>query len=299
MTSTRSAAVMVPTEMISIGEQQVRVAVHEGDGMHPPLLLMNGLGVSLEGLQPLVNALDPATSVIRFDVPGVGGSPTPSAPYRFWGVSRIVSRMLDELGHPVVDVLGVSWGGALAQQFAFQNRNRCRRLVLVSTSSGVTIPGSVSVVTEMFSRKRFVDPEHARKVGPRIYGGRLRSDAGAAVRILHHVKPDLRGNLYQQMAVLGWTSIPFARFIRQPTLILTGDDDPIIAPVNGRMLHGLLANSRLHVFHDGHLGLLTSADELAPMIEGFLHEEESRSPEQTGGPSSGENDHDVAMRQAS
>lgn len=273
MTSSPSAqAIQGPTEMITVGRQRVRVAVHEGDGTHPPLLLMNGLGVSFEGLQPFVDALQPTTGVIRFDVPGVGGSPTPSAPYRFWGVSRLVARMLDVLGHPRVDVLGVSWGGALAQQFAFQDRRRCRRLVLVSTSSGVTIPGNPSIVREMLSRRRFVDPEHARNVAPRIYGGRLRSDASGVVDVLHHVRGDLRGHLYQQMAVLGWTSVPFAPFIRQPTLVLTGDDDPVIAPVNARIMHRLLPNAKLQVFHDGHLGLLTSAEELAPIIEGFLQE---------------------------
>jgi poly(3-hydroxyalkanoate) depolymerase len=265
-------AIPVPTETITVGRQRVRVAVQEGDGTHPPLLLMNGLGVSFEGLQPFVDALQPTTGVIRFDVPGVGGSPTPSAPYRFWGVSRLVARMLDVLGHPRVDVLGVSWGGALAQQFAFQERSRCRRLVLVSTSSGVTIPGNWSIVSEMLSRRRFVDPEHARKVAPRIYGGRLRSDAGAVVGVIHHMRGDLRGHLYQQMAVLGWTSVPFAPLIRQPTLVLTGDDDPVIAPINARIMRRLLPNAKLHVFHDGHLGLLTSAEELAPIIEGFLQE---------------------------
>jgi len=233
---------------------------------------MNGLGVSLEGLQQFVDALDPSVTVIRFDVPGVGASPTPSAPYRFWGVSSLVSGMLDVLGYRQVDVLGVSWGGALAQQFAAQDRHRCRRLVLVSTSSGVTIPGSISIFTEVFSRKRYTDPEHARKVGPRIYGGRLRSDAGASIKILQHVRPNLRGHIFQQLAVLGWTSLPFARLIRQPTLILTGDDDPIIAPVNARILQAVLPNARLHVFHDGHLGLLTSAAELAPIVEDFLRE---------------------------
>src|ERR1700758_1725535 len=96
----------VSTEMITVGEQRIRVAVHEGDGTQPPLLLMNGLGVSLEGLQQFVDALDPGTGVIRFDVPGVGASPAPSAPYRFWSISRVVSNLLDVLGHDEVDVLG-------------------------------------------------------------------------------------------------------------------------------------------------------------------------------------------------
>src|ERR1700758_2772221 len=112
----------VSTETITVGGQEVRVAVREGDETRPPLLLMNGAGVSVEALQPFVDALAPTTGVIRFDVPGLGGSPTPAAPYRLWGLSRLVARMLDVLGHPRVDVLGVSWGGALAQQFAFQQR---------------------------------------------------------------------------------------------------------------------------------------------------------------------------------
>lgn len=263
----------VSTKTITVGGQDVRVAVRQGDETRPPLLLMNGFGVSVEALQPFVDALEPTTGVIRFDVPGVGGSPTPAAPYRLWGLSRLVARMLDLLGHRPVDVLGVSWGGALAQQFAFQQRRYCRRLVLVSTSTGVTVPSSLSIIGEMLSRRRYTDAEHARNVAPRLYGGKIRSDAGAAVGLLHHARSGLRGHLYQQMAVVGWTSIPFAPMIRQPTLILTGDDDPIIAPVNARIMRGLLPNARLHVFPDGHMGLLTSAADLAPLIEGFLEEE--------------------------
>jgi poly(3-hydroxyalkanoate) depolymerase len=272
MTNPSAQTNPAPTEIITVGAQRVRVAVHEGDGTHPPLLLMNGFGVRLEGLKPFVDALEPSTGVIRFDVPGVGGSPTPPAPYRLWGLCRLVGKMLDLVGHPRVDVLGVSWGGALAQQFAFQERHRCRRLVLVSTSTGVTIPGNLAIIREVLSRRRFTDPEHARKVAPRIYGGRTRSDASAAVGMLHHVRFDLRAHLYQQIAVLGWTSVPFASLIRQPALILTGDDDPTIAPINARIMRRLLPNSQLHVFHDGHMGLLTSAQELAPMIEEFLHD---------------------------
>jgi pimeloyl-ACP methyl ester carboxylesterase len=46
------------------------------------LLLINGIGASLETLEPFVTALNPAVEVIRFDPPGVGGSPLPPGPYR-------------------------------------------------------------------------------------------------------------------------------------------------------------------------------------------------------------------------
>jgi pimeloyl-ACP methyl ester carboxylesterase len=170
-----------------------------------------------------------------------------------------------------VDVLGVSWGGALAQQFAFQHGHRCRRLILVSTALGVPggIPGRPRIIPEMLTRRRFDDPEHARRIAPKIYGGKARSET-QSIPIFAHMRIDRRGLFYQQLAALGWTSLPFAPLIRQPTLILTGDDDPIIPRVNGRLMRQALLNSELRIFHDGHLGLLTSADELAPIVEDFL-----------------------------
>ena len=259
------------TRFVEVAGRRISVAVREGDGRRPPLLLCNGLGVSLEGLQPFVDALRPETGVIRFDVPGVGESPTPVLPYRMWGMARLTSQLLNALDVPRVDVLGVSWGGALAQQFAFQHRHRCRRLILVSTALGVLggIPGRPRVIPEMLTRRRFDDPEHAREVAPKIYGGKARSEA-ESIPIFAHMRVNWRGLFYQQLAALGWTSLPFAPLILQPTLILTGDDDPIIPPVNGRMLRQGLLNSELKFFHDGHLGLVTSADELAPIVEDFL-----------------------------
>ena len=91
----------------------------------PPLLLMNGIGASLEVLQPFVDALDPRRTVIRFDVPGVGGSPRPVVPYNLATFSPVVAGVLDRLGlRRPVDVLGLSWGGGLAQHFAVQHRRR-------------------------------------------------------------------------------------------------------------------------------------------------------------------------------
>jgi pimeloyl-ACP methyl ester carboxylesterase len=61
--------------------------------------------------------------------------------------------------------------------------------------------------------------------------------------------------------------------IRQPTLILAGNDDPIMPLVNARITRTLLPAATLHVCDDGHLGLLTSADELGPLVSGFLTSE--------------------------
>ena len=80
----------------------------------------------------------------------------------------------------------------------------------------------------------------------------------------------MRGYFYQLAAVAGWTGVPYLPWLRQPVLILAGDDDPIIPLANARLMHRLVRDSRLHVYPGGHLGLLTEAATLAPVVDGFL-----------------------------
>ena len=98
---------------LSIGGRIVRVAVREGNPDWPPLLLCNGIGASLELFQPFVDALDPQRPVIRFDMPGIGGSPAPVVPYHVFTLPSLLSGLLDQLGYEQADVLGISWGAGL------------------------------------------------------------------------------------------------------------------------------------------------------------------------------------------
>src|SRR5260221_13318521 len=158
--------------IIRVLGQRLKIAVRPGDGTHTPLLLMNGIGANLELLQPFVDALDPAIEVIRFDVPGVGGSPTPPLPLRFTALAWLAGRMLDALGYKRVDVLGISWGGGLAQQFAMQHPWRCRRLILVSTGTGaLMVPGRPKVLAKLATPRRYCDPSYMAAIAPEIYGG--------------------------------------------------------------------------------------------------------------------------------
>lgn len=260
------------TRTINVRGQRLRVFIRPGNGTRTPLLLMNGVGVNLEVLQPFVDALDPAYEVIRFDVPGTGGSPAPRVPYRFWMHAWLVAEMLDQLGYRQVDVLGVSWGGALAQQFAFQYPRRCRRLILVSTGTGaLMVPGRPSALAQLATPRRFQDPSHMERIAGETFGGKVRTNPEYARAFARSIRLDgQRGYFYQMLGGVGWTSLPWLCLLRQPTLILHGDDDPIVPLINAHILHRLIPNSRLYIFHDGHLGLGTSAREITPVIEQFL-----------------------------
>jgi poly(3-hydroxyalkanoate) depolymerase len=272
---------------VAIGDQVLRTSVRcsrvRRSGKHSgtPLLVINGIGASMELLEPFVAALDPAIEVIRFDVPGVGGSPLPTRPYRFTGLCALIARMLTGLGYDAVDVLGISWGGGVAQHFAAVQRPRCRRLVLVSTATGaLMVPARPSVLAKMITPRRYTNREYLEHVAGNLYGGSARTDPAGVTATMnaHNRVGSPRGYLYQLAAGAGWTSLPFLPLLTQPTLIVSGDDDPIIPLANARIMHRLIPDSTLHVFKGGHLGLVTEAAELAPRIGQFLRARDPAEP---------------------
>jgi poly(3-hydroxyalkanoate) depolymerase len=259
--------------MLSVGGRTLRVSVREGNPGWPPLLLCNGIGVSLELFQPFVDALDTRRTVIRFDLPGIGGSPAPVVPYHLATLPSLLAGLLDQLGYKQADVLGISWGGGLAQQFALSRPERVRRLVLVATAPGaLMVPASPRILLRMLTPRRHHDPGYAARVAGELYGGSAREDPIVARDLLHATTRlgPARGYYYQLIAMLGWTSLPRLPRLRPPTLILAGDDDPIIPLVNARIMNRLIPRSKLHVYHGGHLELAADSARLASVVEAFL-----------------------------
>ena len=254
----------VREQITQVGGTPLRVAIRPGTGTGPPLLLCNGIGMRLEAWQPFVDALDPAIEVISFDAPGVGGSQLPSLPYRFTTLALLLRKMLQNLGHQQADVLGVSWGGGLAQQFALLNPRLCRRLILVATATGpwtMVPPNPLPPVKNLILR-RWGD----------LWGGSAKTNPDGLTSALRkaRISPLSIGFLYQNTAALGFTTLPLLPLIRQRTLVLTGDDDPIIPVANGRILAAGIPHATLHVYHGGHVELATRPSLLTPLITSFL-----------------------------
>jgi pimeloyl-ACP methyl ester carboxylesterase len=78
------------------------------------------------------------------------------------------------------------------------------------------------------------------------------------------------GYYLQLLAGFGWTSLPWLRLLAQPTLVMSGIDDPLVPVANGRILASLIPDARLVTIDDGHLFLVTSARESAAMVSDFL-----------------------------
>jgi poly(3-hydroxyalkanoate) depolymerase len=264
----------VDVRTLEVAGRSLRVATSAGSPGTLPLFFFNGIGANLELVRGFADELGAyGIGIIIFDVPGTGGSSAPAAPYRFSWLADLANEVLVRLGiDGQVDVGGVSWGGALAQEFTHRYPLRVRRLLLAATSAGaVSVPGRLSALAKMVSLRRYVDRNYLTAVGGELYGGKVRRNAklleefGGALR-----SPRGTGYYLQMLAGVGWTSAHWLSALRQPTLVLMGTDDPIMPVANGRLLAKFIPNARLVTIADGHLFLLTSARESARIIADFL-----------------------------
>jgi poly(3-hydroxyalkanoate) depolymerase len=258
--------------MVRAHGTEVRVSVR-GEG--PALLMFMGIGAPLELWEPFEREMSPyGRQLIAIDLPGTGGSSAVLPPMRMRGLVKLAVAILDHLSVDQVDVIGVSYGGAVAQEFAHRAPERTRRLVLAATSTGMLgVPAKPTVLVHLATPLRYWSPEYAQSIVGDIYGGRSRSDpwADRALRARFERPPTAMGYLGQLWAGLGWTSLPWLTRLAVPTLVMTGDDDPIIPTVNGRILACLIPAARLHVMPGGgHLFLLDDAAASAAAVEEFL-----------------------------
>lgn len=241
-------------------------------GTGTPLLLIMGIGGNLSMWQPFEDALVPhGFQTIAFDMPGTGGSPSTFPPRCMRGLARLTTAVLDELGHTdPVDVLGVSYGGAVAQTVAHRHPDRVRRLVLAATAPGLGgLPPRPGVALRLATPLRYWSPRHYERIAGDIYGGSARRGSDPVGRFEH--PPSLYGYLAQAYAIAGWSSLPWLRRLTAPTLVLAGDDDPLVPMANARLLTRLIPHATLHVIDGGgHLFLVEHAAESATRVATFL-----------------------------
>lgn len=258
-------------EMLHIQGRLLRVGRQAGAGRGVPLLMFNGIGGNIEMLGPIARWM-PHREVIVFDVPGVGHSPMPARPYRLKAIARLAADVLDHYGHGPADVLGVSWGGGAAQQFAYTHPGRCRRLILCATSTGALMaPGHPSVLLKMSTPRRYVSKSYAKRISGDIYGGDFRGNPELGTEHFKHVRWQSRLGYYLQIgAMVGWTSLHWLHRLKQPTLVMAGSDDPLVPLFNARLMARLIPNSELEIFDCGHLFLLTRQQESGRAINDFL-----------------------------
>ena len=252
----------------------IRPVPPAGPAAGPPLLIFNGIGANLELAGPMMSRLDEVETLI-FDVPGAGKSPPPKSPYRLFWLARLARKLLDDLGYGTVDVMGVSWGGGLAQQFAHPvsearappgagGHRDGRHDDAAGTSAGAAEDGEPAPLSGQGLHEAYRARTLRRRPAQRPGGDQA----------LHRPCARRRPGGYRTSCwrCSAGPACPGCGACASRRWCWPGDDDPLVPLINARIHAMLLPNARLHVLHDGHLFMLTRAQETADIVASFLGE---------------------------
>jgi pimeloyl-ACP methyl ester carboxylesterase len=243
-----------------------------GDG--PPLLLINGLGGHTGMWEPLERELE-GFRIVEFDLPGAGRSDVPWRPVSIKRLARLAAGVMTKFGMDNADVLGFSMGGVVAQQLAADMPERVRRLLLIATTPGMgAMQGNTKALLNIMTPLRYMSPATYTKTVGTLVGGRARRDdqwIAEQTELRFSRPPSWRGYLGQMASMAVWTGLPLLPTIPHPTLVMTGDDDPLTPVVNAKLITHLLPNGRLQVLPgQGHLMVLDEQSSANETIRQFL-----------------------------
>jgi len=233
----------------------------ERKGQGEPLLVITGTGGDLRKSpnilsSPLPNDFD----VAAFDQRGLGQSDKPDGPYEMAEYAADAVGILDELGWPTAHVLGISFGGMVAQEVAIRHAARVRRLVLCCTSPGGA-GGSSYPIHELFGLPA---EERARRMtslgdtrrdlawgrdNPELYAQLVAQAANEAYASEPRFALGRAAQLEARKAHDTWDRLPG---IRSPTLICAGRYDGIATPDTQRLLATHIPQASMEFYDGGH-----------------------------------------------
>lgn len=220
----------------------------EESGAGDPLLLIMGLGYSLDMWHRTRPAMAKHYRTIVFDNRGVGKSDVPSGAYAIAQMADDAAAVLDAAGVDRAHVYGVSMGGMIAQELALRHAGRVRSLILGCTTCGgpSSIPAAPKVIETLMARAAMTAEEGAEAMVPFIYGPSTpRSRIDEDLEIRRRTYPQAAGYLGQVQGVMAWSCCDRLGNIQVPTLVLHGEKDQLVPAGNGRMLAQRIAGARL------------------------------------------------------
>lgn len=270
---------------------------YEVVGAGPPLLMLMGFGASRRAWVRQ-RALATSLGLVLVDNRGVGESTLPPAPCSTRLMAEDARAVLDGLGTESAHVLGVSLGGAVAQELALLAPQRVRSLILVSTfarswrkmrqafertATALGVPAGADLFPRLRAASRDADvATMLEALLPYLFGRSFWSSSPESVRAELRAAVasgfSVEGLLGQLEAALGHDALERLSAIRAPTLVLHGDADPVVPLAHGERLVAAIPGAQLLGFPGGtHALFLHGADELNPVIENWVEQiEEER-----------------------
>lgn len=257
---------------------------HSGEGQR--LLFFNGSGATLETAGPLIDQFRARFEVLVHDQRGLGRTQIPPGPYSMKDYAADALELLDFVGWTACRVIGVSFGGMVAQEFTTTNPDRVERLVLACTSPGGA-GGSSYPLHELrtlddnpAAGERFL-PLLDTRFTPQYLAAHPADQAFAsmiAARRTGTRNPEvLRGEREQLLARRDHDVTARLANISCPTLVAAGRYDGIAPLPNSEAIVDRVPDAELRVYEGGHLFFAQDPRALSEILE-FLDQSSTAVP---------------------
>lgn len=244
-----------------------------GDG--PALLFLNGSGSTIADVRPLVARFAERFRVAIADSRGIGRSSIPADAYTMAELASDAVALTDQLGWDTFALMGVSFGGMVAQEVAVTAPTRIRRLVLACTSAGgaggssyplhelAALPPAERVALSTSILDTRFDPEWLAGHP----ADRALVDQAERRRDRTRTEAAERGAELQLRARTGHDVFDRLPRITCPTLVASGRFDGIAPPANGAAIAGRIPGATLRLYDGGHLFFLQDPAAIPDIVD--------------------------------
>jgi pimeloyl-ACP methyl ester carboxylesterase len=248
----------------------------ERRGSGPPLLFFNGSGATLEQAALMLDRYVARFDVVAHDQRGLGKTSIPPGPYEMADYAADAAALLDHVGWSSCRVVGTSFGGMVAQEFAVTWPERVERLALVCTSPGGQYaaypihelesksPAELAAIGATLVDTRFTPEWLGEHEDARAIAGSV-----ARARDARTSAETVRGQREQLLARSRHDVLDRLENISCPTLVASGRYDAISPPQNGAAIAERVPNAELRVYEGGHI-FFTQDPAAMPEILEFL-----------------------------
>ena len=241
----------------------------------PALLLIMGLGATLEWWQRLIPVLSPHYRTIVYDNRGVGRSDVPPGPYPIPAMADDAAAVMDAAGMESAHVFGASMGGMIAQELVLNHPSRVQSLILGCTACGgrQSVPASREAGAALSARSTMTREEAMWLMAPYIFDAgtpRERVAEDIALRLTAKVTND--GYFAQLAGIRAWSGT-YDRLagLTTPTLVIHGETDQLVPAENGRIIAQAIPGARLVMIpHASHIFFTDQFEATSGALLAFL-----------------------------
>jgi len=248
----------------------------EEHGKGEPVLLIMGLGYTLDMWHRTAPLLARHYRVILFDNRGVGRSDCPAGPYSIAEMARDARAVIDGAGCERVHVFGVSMGGMIAQEFALAYPERVKSLILGCTAAGgpEAVRAEPEVLLALGARALMTPEEGVEAMVPFIYDEstpRQRIDEDLEIR--KRTFPRSESYVAQIAGIMNFEAYSRLHRLSVPTLVIHGESDRLVPPGNGELIAKRIPGARLVLLKKAsHIFITDQEEESHKAIMAFLAE---------------------------